>query len=136
MNINEFRMWCPSKNLMIGSTTLNELIKSKYFQKLFISTDVECLPYSGICDANNKKIFEGDIVTDFDGIVYLVLFGSYVIESEGKETMAYGWLVANIQDDDERYRLLDRNGLIVLGNKYENQALVKKLQDGEINVSG
>ena len=74
---------------------------------------------TGLCDANYREIFEGDIIAlfdfdnQYDGAGYKVYFarGSFIISIEGKEHILATY-------DDSK-------SVEVVGNIYENPELIK-----------
>lgn len=77
--------------------------------------------YTGICDKNGRKIFEGDIIVIRDGGIVR----NYVVEYEEGTTAYYA------NDCDEKVigfkRLVDENSdeYEVIGNIYDNPNLIK-----------
>lgn len=75
-------------------------------------TECKLMQYTGLKDKNSKEIYEGDKVSDENGIIGIVLWN----ESEAQFVVEYEEELMNLWAECE-----------VVGNIYENPELLKEL---------
>ena len=94
----KFRVWDESKKVMlsqVGSWYFND----EYNEIAFHMNDVtfsdrkylKLMQYTGLKDRNGKEIYEGDIIRDNDGFLWVVYFedGMYCAKGGEYETIEY-----------------------------------------------
>lgn len=72
--------------------------------------DLGIFLYSGAKDKDGNDIFESDIIQDGNNR-YIVHFGTYVVDGESKAN--YGFYLSNIDKEEVKYLLLDKEYKIV-----------------------
>lgn len=78
--------------------------------------------YSGFCDFNGMRIFEGDIVQNHKKTKKFVVFWSEFCGMFG---------LKELHDDDSDFCNYSGHDLIVIGNIYDNVELLEEESDGE-----
>lgn len=121
MTIPNFRAWHKGNNEMIEVKEINYHYESIYYNMGEISFDeFEIMQSTGIKDANETEVYEGDILSYS---VHTYAMGSYgqvdlieeVIYLDGA-FMAGDYLLMDAMDDDE---------VEIIGNVYENPYLLQ-----------
>ena len=80
---------------------------------------VKLSQYTGLKDKNGKEIYEGDIVKDKDGLLFVVGWG--------EDTAQFSTYPLDKDNDDhrERFNGEQSDDFEIIGNIYENKNLIK-----------
>ena len=119
----KFRAWHKEKKIMGEVLGIDILHKEIFFSNEDVDCyghtdfkDIELMQYTGLKDKNNKKIYEGDIVT-LHNSKYKVIFNSkearFVLRDDEFESE-----IPFTNNNNERMK--------IVGNIYENPELLKE----------
>jgi len=129
----EFRVWDKKRQKMESCVSVSPFGITDCDRRLWKPDEVELMQYTGLCDRNGKKVFEGDIVKGiaiqreggfeyFGKVVWYgfnTVIGWYVEDAEGR-----GWELRQLQTRIS----LDHITGEVIGNIWESPRLLKEVQ--------
>lgn len=127
----EFRAWLKKENKMVNVKSIHFGTKKimygyskspqNYGNVTFRFEDCELMQYTGLCDKNGTKIFEGDIVKCYRKYTFVVKF----------QKTRGGWFPFACGDgcgccEDE---VVDTNHCEIIGNIYHNPELLNQNEE-------
>lgn len=120
--IIKFRAWDGDKmntHFVVGRPQAVDLLSimtdEKFAQETYLLEEWKVMQFTGLLDKSGKEIYEGDILEDEEGDIFVVRYTSsarFVADLHGEKGFAY-----------DEFALDDGHWLII-GNIYENPSLL------------